>query len=139
MIKLTIARINLHAICVLGFSSLRGLKIVVSVKRQFKYWSNRAISICFGLHMLTAEKPIGSRGSAMSGGVVTVGKLTRLEINSFNYHSKLFQKANMKLKILSKCVVSGFVPLVIVEVTTTSTDNVLLSANASSKVLRPAM
>lgn len=139
MIKLTIARINLHAICVLGFSSLRGLKIEVSVKRQFKYWSNRAISTCFDLYVLTAEKPIGSRGFAMSGGVATVGKLTRLEINSFNYHSKFFQKANMKLKNLSKCVVSGIVPLVVVEVTTTSTDNVLLRANASSKVLKPAI
>lgn len=56
MIKLAIDRSNIHATCVLGFSSLEGLKIVVSVKRQFKYWSNRAISTCFGLHVLTAEK-----------------------------------------------------------------------------------
>lgn len=71
----------LRTICALGFSTPSGLGITLSVKRQFKYWSNRAISTCFDLHVLTAEKPIGSRGSANSGGVATVGKLTRLEIN----------------------------------------------------------
>lgn len=39
--------------CTLGFSVLCGLGIVISVKRQFKYWSNRAISTCLDKHVLT--------------------------------------------------------------------------------------
>ena len=38
----------------------------------------------------------------------------------------------MKLKNLSKCVVSGVVPLVVVEVVTTSTENVLSRAKGES-------
>lgn len=73
MIELTIDRSNSHTCCVLGFSNLSGLRNTQIVKRQFKYWSNRAISTCFDKHVLTITMPNDSCGFASSEGVATVG------------------------------------------------------------------
>lgn len=72
MNELTIENCYSHIYSALEFYTFWSMKIALCVKRQFKYWSNRAISTCNGTHVLITGAN-GNRGSANGGGVVTVG------------------------------------------------------------------
>lgn len=73
MIEKTVDILPCNTIANLEFLTLLGLGIAKSVKRQFKYWSNRAISTRMVCRVLSIARPSDSRSSALSGGVATVG------------------------------------------------------------------